>query len=268
MKEYLLSIFKTNSKGIIFIWILDAIDIFIGLFSTFLLGKSIDGLINGEYSWFYLFISVQAVVLILDYLNNYYDNRVYAAVSHKTILNYTKKAYKEGVDVSTVSARIGYIESLVDVIHGQIINILSILIGMCFIIGYLLLEGYYWILFITIIVAISSFCILWRVKDIILSTEKKLNDEEEKQVNCLETKKQSVIGRHILRLFSFSIKISDIDAKNSFWIALLHILHIGASLIILINGQEIITAGVIYTIIAYVNEFNSYTTSHCNRLPH
>lgn len=258
MKTFLLTIFRKNKKGIIFIWILDSINIIFQMFFPLLIGKTIDDLINGKYLWLYIFIAVNIISLSINTINKYFDNRVYTKVSYNTIMDYTERA--ANINVSIVSARIGYVDSIIEVIRYDLTAIFTIFGSILFIVVYLFANNYYYVFAITLLVSIISFFIQKRVRMEIFHTQKKLNDEAERQISCLETKKSGIIGRHFLRLFSFQIKLSDIDARTYFAIYLLQIVFIGLSLWILIATNDIISAGAIFTVVTYISELNGYAT--------
>lgn len=261
MKKYLSSLFKENRNGILFIWSLDLINIISQMFLPLLIGKTIDDLLGGGYNWLCIFIAIEVLLLIINSANRYYDNRVYTKVVYKAASKYIEKANKDNTDLSVISARVGYIDSFIDVFNSQVPSIVSTVIGIGFVIFYLLVNGYTIIFSITLTVAIICFFIQKSVRKKILSAQIKLNDETERQVSCLETKKQYTIGRHFLKLFSFQIKLSDIDTKTYFWISLLQISLLGASLIVLIETSVGITAGAIFAVMTYIGEFNGYATS-------
>ena len=87
------------------------------LSTPFLLGKSIDGLINGSYNWMILLGISYFLTNFFNYKRMVYDTKVYTSIYNNIALTFLKR---NDVDVSTKIARTDMAHEIVNVLEGYV----------------------------------------------------------------------------------------------------------------------------------------------------
>lgn len=220
------------------------------LSTPFLLGKSIDGLMDNSWHWMVLLGISYFLSNFFNYKRMVYDTKVYTTIYNDISLNFLKK---QDVDISTKIARTDMAH---DIVH--------------------VLEGYVHYYIATIVTIIGSLIFIysenWRVGllvsfaiGVIIGTVfifyKKIRQGISLRNNHYETKLQSIEnGYESSELFfnrrrKIEIYESTIQGKNWFLVNSVKYVFLLVSIILLVTTTNDITIGSVVTVYSYVHNF-------------
>jgi ABC-type multidrug transport system fused ATPase/permease subunit len=220
------------------------------LSTPFLLGKSIDGLMDNSWHWMVLLGISYFLSNFFNYKRMVYDTKVYTTIYNDISLNFLKK---HDVDISTKIAR-------TDMAH-DIVNVL---------------ESYVHYYIATIVTIIGSLIFIysenWRVGllvsfaiGVIIGTVfifyKKIRQGISLRNNHYETKLQSIEnGYESTELFfnrrrRIEIYESTVQGKNWFLVNSVKCVFLLVSIILLVTTTNNITIGSVVTVYSYVHNF-------------
>jgi len=218
----------------------------LGVAVPFVLGLAINDLIAGSYRGIGWLIGLEAGVLLIGTIRRLYDTRVYARM-YTDIAD--KTAQRTDIGVSRRAARLGLARELVDFFEWELPELVAAMVGMLGAISmlvYLLpaVGG------LSIIAGLLVGLIFVLSGGRILSLNKLLNNELERQVTMLESEREFSRRRHLSRLARWRIHLSDLEASN-FAIAELFLsaLIIGA---VIITVQTGLSVGEIFAVLTYL----------------
>jgi len=216
----------------------------------FLLGKSIDGLING--SWFWLiFLGISYFLSnFFNYKRMVYDTKVYTKIYNNIVFKFLKKDY---VDSSTKIARTDMAHQIVDVLEGYVHYYIATLVTIIGSIGFIYYEN--WKVGILISFALifisGSVCILYS------KIKKSINLKN----NHYEKKAESIHGGYETSVMFFKrrrkleIFESTLQGKNWFLVGTIKNFFLLISIIVLVTTTKNITIGSVVTVYSYINNF-------------
>jgi ABC-type multidrug transport system fused ATPase/permease subunit len=220
------------------------------LSTPFLLGKSIDGLIVGNWCWIVLLGISYFLSNFFNYKRMVYDTKVYTNIYKNIALKFLKK---DDVDVSTKIARTDMAHEIVNVLEGYvhyyIATIVTIIGSLIFIFSENWQVGI--LVSVSIIFIVSSVFILY----------KKIKQGIFVANNHHETKAKSIENGYISsesffnRRRKIEICQSTIQGKNWFLINGIKYVFLILSIILLITTNKDITIGSVVTVYSYVNNF-------------
>jgi len=220
------------------------------LSTPFLLGKSIDGLIVGNWYWIVLLGISYFLSNFFNYKRMVYDTKVYTTMYNNIALKFLKK---DDVDVSTKVARTDMAHEIVNVLEGYvhyyIATIVTIIGSLIFIFSENWKVG---ILVSTSIIFIvgSVFILYKKIKQGIVV----FNNHYEKKTKSIEG------GYASSELFfnrrrKIEICQSTIQGKNWFLANSIKYVFLILSIVLLITTTKDITVGSVITVYSYVNNF-------------
>jgi len=246
----LIEVFKEYKKQLTLIYVFMLLTELSILSTPFLLGKSIDGLINGNWYWIILLAVLYFLSNLFNYKRMVYDTKVYTTIYNNIVLKFLKK---DDVDVSTKVARTDMAHEIVNVlesyVHYYITTIVTIIGSLIFIFSENWQVGI--LVSISIIFIVSSVFILYKkIKQGIIV----FNNHYEKKTKSIENGYASYES-FFKRRRNIEICQSTIQGKNWFLINTIKYIFLILSIILLINTSKNITIGSIITVYSYVNNF-------------
>ena len=220
------------------------------LSTPFLLGKSIDGLMIGNWYWMVLLGVSYFLSNFFNYKRMVYDTKVYTTIYKNIALTFLKK---NDVDISTKIARTDMAHEIVNVLEGYvhyyIATIVTIIGSLIFIFSENWKVGV--LVSFAIIFIISSVFILYKkIKQGINIS----NNHYEKKAKSIESgyvSSESFFNRRR----KIEICQSTIQGKNWFLINSIKYIFLILSIILLITTTKDITVGSVITVYSYVNNF-------------
>lgn len=216
----------------------------------FLLGKSIDGLIVGNWYWMVLLGFLYFASNFFNYKRMVYDTKVYNTIYNNIALKFLKK---DDVDVSTKVARTDMAQQIVFVLEGYvhyyIATIVTIIGSLIFIFSENWQVGI--LVSISIIFIVSSVFILYKkIKQGIIIANNHY-ETKAKSIECGYASSESFFNRR----GKIEVCQSTIQGKNWFLINTIKYIFLILSIILLITTTKNITIGSVITVYSYVNNF-------------
>ena len=209
MLTEIIRIYKKAPLRILVVWLLNIAIIGIQSATPFLLGSSIDGLFEEEYSWIVLSLILQLVLIVLRRIANVLETKTYAKIIEDESVSYYKKIIQTDTDNSQVDALLTWVGEVPGFLENDLFEIACTIVG---IISSLLFI--YWttgpIMFIAALCV--SVIVLFTTspfyKKILYNNECCKDNEEERQ--------NSVNARNIMKYQKY-IKIAmSIECDNSY----------------------------------------------------
>ena len=246
----LVDIFKQYKYQLTWIYMFMILTELAILSTPFLLGKSIDGLINGNWYWMVLLSITYFLSNFFNYKRMVYDTKVYNTIYNDIALKFLKK---DDVDVSTKVARTDMAQQIVFVLEGYvhyyIATIVTIIGSLIFIFSENWQVGI--LVTISIIFIVSSVFILYKKirQGIILANNH--YETKSKSIECGYASSESFFNRR----GKIEVCQSTIQGKNWFLINTIKYIFLILSIILLITTTKDITIGSVITVYSYVNNF-------------
>ena len=239
--------FKTELMWIYFFMLITELSI---LATPFLLGKSIDGLINGNWSWL-IFLGLSYFISnFFNYKRMVYDTKVYTKIYNSIVFRFLKK---NNIDVSIKMARTDMAHQIVGVLEGYVHYYIATVVTILGSIGFIYSENWRVGLLVTlgfILILIAVLVYYKKIKQAI----KVRNNQYEKKGEALEKGYLESISffnrRRKLEIFE-----STLQGKNWFLIGSIKNLFLFLSIILLVTTTKNITIGSVVTVYSYVNNF-------------
>lgn len=220
------------------------------LSTPFLLGKSIDGLINGSYFWMILLGVSYFLSNFFNYKRMVYDTKVYTSIYNNIALTFLKR---NNVDVSTKIARTDMAHEIVNVLEGYvhyyIATIVTIIGSLIFIysenwkVGMLVSAA-------TVFIVGAVFVLYKKIKQGILVRNNHYEMKLKSIENGYESSKSFFHRRRRIEICE-----STIQGKNWFLINGIKYIFLLLSIILLVTTTKNITIGSVITVYSYVNNF-------------
>jgi hypothetical protein len=220
------------------------------LSQPFLLGKSIDGLINGAFFWFILLGMSYFISVFFNYKRMVYDTKVYTKIYNDIVFSFLEK--KE-IDTSTKVARTDMAYDIVGVLEGYVHYYIATFVTIVGTIGFIYFQNWK----VGILVSLAFFFIFLAVllfyKKIRQSINVRNNQYERKVelINFgLESAKSFFKRKRKLDIFE-----STIQGKNWLSVGVIKNIFLLLSILFLVKTKQNLTIGGIITMYSYVNNF-------------
>lgn len=243
-------IFKQYKSELTYIYIYMLLSELSILSTPFILGKSIDGLISGNWYWVILLAVLYFLSNLFNYKRMVYDTKVYTTIYNNIALKFLKK---NNVNVSTKVARTDMAHEIVNVLEGYVHYYIATLVTIIGSIIFIFSEN--WKVGILI-----SFAIIFIISSLFIFYKKLkqginiFNNHYEKKTKAIENGYISSES-FFYRRRNIEICQSTIQGKNWFLINTIKYIFLILSIILLITTSKNITIGSAITVYSYVNNF-------------
>jgi len=188
--RYVYKIIEKYKRSLLLIYFYIFIAQIIFLVEPYVLGKSIDGLLNKEYYWIGVFLLIESLSNFFIYKRMVFDTKIYTSIYNDIVFNYLDSS--EDSDVSTRLGRTDLAHSIVDFlehhIHYYIMSILSIIGTLFFIFMSHVVTG-----FIVLLCAPFICFIVWKFYGKIAQSTKISHNQHEKKMDVLNTNDRGLI---------------------------------------------------------------------------
>ena len=232
-------------------WALTVFETLILVSLPLLIGRSIDGLLNGDWTPFYWLICAMAALLVSGVGRRLYDTRAYGRMRVELGAAVVDKA--RGAPVSTVNARLDMSRELITFLEAEAPIVLMALLQV--IVSLLILFSFHGLLAATAggatLLALAVYGI---ASGRFFRLNADLNTQTEKQVSVLEGGVRKAIGAHLSALRRHEVRLSDTEAVVYGLIFLVLLAMLGANLWFAAT-QIAATPGEIFSIVTYSYEF-------------
>jgi ABC-type multidrug transport system fused ATPase/permease subunit len=243
-------IFKQYRYKLMFIYLFMLLTEISIITQPFLLGKSIDGLIDGTWFWVALLFISYGISNLFNYKRMVYDTKVYTMIYNDIVLGFLKKSKD---DNSIKIARTDMAHNIVDVLEGYVHYYISTIITIFGSIGFIYASNWRVGLLVTAAFLFIILSVLIFYKKIRQAINVRHNHYEKKVKSIQDGYKPSV--SFFKRRRRLAIFESTLQGKNWFLVGMIKSLFLGTSIIVLVTTSNNITAGGVVTIYSYVNNF-------------
>lgn len=216
----------------------------------FLLGKSIDGLIDGSWIWIVLLFLSYSVANLFNYKRMVYDTKVYTQIYNDIVLRFLKTNNKtDSVKIARTDMAHDIVGVLEEYVHYYIRTIITIFGS----IGFIYYTNYKVGLLVTLALILIILAVLFFYKKIRQSINVR-NNHYENKVYAIQNGYDSSVS-FFNRIRRLEIYQSTLQGKNWFLVGMIKTIFLVLSIILLITTSNNITAGSVVTIYSYVNNF-------------
>lgn len=246
----IIDIFKEYKYKLLLIYLFMLITELSIICQPFLLGKSIDGLINGAWFWIVLLFLSYSISNLFNYKRMVYDTKVYTKIYNDIVLRFLKKSND---DDSIKVARTDMAHHIVGVLEGYVHYYIATIITIFGSIGFIYYTNYKVGLLVTIALIVITLAVSLFYKKIRQGINVK-NNHYENKVTAIQNGYNSSVS-FFNRRRRLEIYESTLQGKNWFSVGMIKSVFLVISIILLIKTSNNITAGGVITIYSYVNNF-------------
>ena len=246
----LIVIFKQYKHQLAWIYVFMVLTELSILSTPFLLGKSIDGLMNNNWYWMVLLGISYFLSNFFNYKRMVYDTKVYTTIYNDIALKFLKK---QDVDISTKIARTDMAHDIVHVLEGYVHYYIATIVTIIGSLIFIYSENWR-------VGLLVSFAIVAIIGTVFIFY-KKIRQGISLRNNHYETKLQSIEkGYQSSELFfnrrrKIEIYESTIQGKNWFLVNSVKYIFLLLSIILLVTTTKNITIGSVVTVYSYVHNF-------------
>ena len=247
----IIEIFKQFKIELTWIYFFMLVTELSNLATPFLLGKSIDGLIDGTWFWL-IFLGISYFTSnFFNYKRMVYDTKVYTRIYNSIVFRFLKNNNDD--DVSTKMARTDMAHQIVDVLEGYVHYYIATIVTIVGSIGFIYSENWR----VGLLVTLSFVLILLGVSVYykkIKQAIKVRNNQYEKKNDAIQLGYEQSVSffsrRRKLEIFE-----STLQGKNWFLVGSIKNIFLFLSVILLVTTTKNITIGSVVTVYSYVNNF-------------
>ena len=220
------------------------------LSTPFLLGKSIDGLMDNNWYWMVLLGISYFLSNFFNYKRMVYDTKVYTTIYNDIALKFLKK---QDVDISTKIARTDMAHDIVHVLEGYVHYYIATIVTIIGCLIFIYSENWR-------VGLLVSFAIVAIIGTVFIFF-KKIRQGINLRNNHYETKLQSIENGYqssesfFNRRRKIEIYESTIQGKNWFLVNSVKYVFLLLSIILLVTSTNNITIGSVVTVYSYVHNF-------------
>ena len=246
----LIAIFKQYKYQLSWIYVFMILTELSILSTPFLLGKSIDGLMNNNWHWMVLLGISYFLSNLFNYKRMVYDTKVYTNIYNNIALKFLKK---DNVDLSTKIARTDMAHEIVHVLEGYVHYYIATIVTIIGSLIFIFSENWQ-------VGVLISFAVVF-ITSAVFILYKKIKQGINISNNHYEKKAKSIEGGYASsesffnRRRKIEICQSTIQGKNWFLVNSIKYVFLILSIILLITTTKDITIGSVITVYSYVNNF-------------
>jgi len=250
--RYVYKIIEKYKKSLLLIYFYIFIAQIIFMVEPYVLGKSIDGLLNKEYHWIGVFLFIESLSNFFIYKRMVFDTKIYTSIYNDIVFNYLDSS--ENGDVSTRLGRTDLAHNIVDFlehhIHYYIMSILTIIGTLFFIFMSHVVTG-----FIVLLCAPFICFIVWKFYGKIAQSTKISHNQHEKKMDVLNTNDRGLIDSFFKRRRRIWISASTLQGKNWTSLNMVKTIFLVLALIIFTHDNVKLTQGEAIAMYSYINQF-------------
>jgi len=248
--DKIFEIFKEYKYKLLFIYLFMLLTELSILLQPLLLGKSIDGLINGSYLWLILLATSYCLSNFFNYKRMVYDTKVYTKIYNDIVFRFLGKS---DLDDSTKIARTDMANDIVHVLEGYVHYYIATIVTVIGSISFIYSENYK----VGILVGIAFIFILFSVTLLFKKIRQSIilrNNNEENKVKALQQGYEQSVS-FFNRKRKLSIFESTLQGKNWFLANFIKHFFLIIAITLLVTTSKVITIGSVITVYSYVNNF-------------
>ena len=204
-----LALLRAFLLRISFTWLLILIEVALTALVPLFIGFAIDGLLANDTDALFQLIAVLAVLIVVSVIRRAYDTRVFGTV--RVEMGKTQAARAMNLPVSTLNARLGMGRELVNFLEADLPLAMTSLVQL--IISVIVLYIFDPMLALAGVSAVATMLAIYsRSHGRFYRLNGQLNQQTERQVGILETRKPQRLMTHLTRLRGIEVRISDTES--------------------------------------------------------
>jgi hypothetical protein len=242
-----LALLRAFRLRISFTWLLILIEVALTALVPLFIGFAIDGLLANDTDALFQLIAVLAVLIVVSVIRRAYDTRVFGTV--RVEMGKTQAARATNLPVSTLNARLGMGRELADFLEADLPLAMTSLVQV--IISVIVLYIFDPVLALAGASAVATMLAIYSLShDRFYRLNGQLNQQTERQVGILETRKSQSLSTHLTRLRRIEVRISDTESivYGAIFVVLLGLVVFN---LWYATANLTITSGTIFSIVTY-----------------
>lgn len=250
--NYIYKIFTEFKYELLLIYFYMFVAQLLFLSEPYIIGKMIDGLIQKDYFWLYLFIGIIVFENFFIYRRMIYDTIVYSKIYNNIVFKYLKNSKDDDASTRIARTTMSYeiINFLEDNVHYYISAILSLVGSLIYIFYKDALSG-----FVALAASVPIILIVYFFYNKFEQSTEVMNSHFEKKGSILTENDPQKIDTFYKRRRKLLIYSSNLQGKN--WTALNATkgAFLVATLILFTNGNSTISQGETVAMFSYISQF-------------
>ena len=190
-------IFQKAPVGIVAVLVMDIAEIVLLSLIPFAIGSCIDGLFDRNYSWFYVLILLQFLLIIFRVFNKVFDTRVYERIIESERNSYYENAIQTNPDDSQISSRLNLVDEIPNFFEAELIQIIDMFGGIAFSLMYIFITSGLPLFLVTVAISTLVYIFTMKFHKEIAANNIKLQDHD-------ETKEKIILSRNGQRFKRFT----------------------------------------------------------------
>lgn len=248
-------IFQEAPIGIAVVLVMDIAEIGLLSLIPFAIGSCIDGFFDRNYSWFYMMVILQFLLIIFRFFNKVLDTRVYEQIIESESNSYYENAIQTNSDNSQISSRLNLVDEIPNFFEVELIQIMDMFGGIATSLLYIFITSGLLLFFVTIAVSALVYILTIKFHKEIAVNNIKLQDHDEKKENTILSRNEQYFKRFTKDIHNLRILNSDLEAKAYLTTDILQAgLLIFAMWFTIYMGNY--TSGQLFSVVTYVMMLN------------
>lgn len=242
-----LALLRAFRWRISFTWLLILFEVALTALVPLFIGFAIDGLLASDTQALFQLIAVLAVLIAVSVIRRAYDTRVFGTV--RVEMGETQAARAAILPVSTLNARLGMGRELADFLETDLPLAMTSLVQL--IISVIVLYTFDLVLALAGVSAVATMMVIYSLSHgRFYRLNGQLNQQAERQVGILETRKSQSLLAHLTRLRRIEVRISDTETivYGAIFVVLLGLVVFN---LWYATANLMITSGTIFSIVTY-----------------
>jgi len=205
----LASLARVYWRPISLTWILTLLETALLVALPLLIGRSIDGLLGGEFTPFLFLLGTMAALLVVAVGRRVYDTRVYGTIGVELGSELVSRS-KSG-SVSAVNAHLDMSSELVQFLELELPQLMGAIINLLFAVTVLLF--FHGILALSVFISVVVLLLVYGLSSSrFFALNGAINQQTEQQVTVLTAGSKSGLLNHLLALRHHAVRLSDTEA--------------------------------------------------------
>ncbi len=249
------AIFKKAPLGIITVLTMDIVEIVFSSLNPLVIGLCIDGFFEHNFFWFYVFITLQFLLIAVRATNKVLDTRIYERIIKTGSDDYYEKIILTNADDSQISSRLNLVENVISFFEVELIQIIDMLGGIVFSLAYILTASGLLLFLLAIVISFLVYVSTKRYHRKIASNNIKLQNHDETREEVISSRNKQQFRVFTKTILNLRISSSDLGAKAYLWTDVLQSGFLIFAIVLTIYMDNY-TSGQLFSTITYILMLN------------
>lgn len=204
-----LALLRAFRRRISLTWLLIFIEVALTALVPLFIGFAIDGLLTNEMGALFQLIALLAVLILVSVIRRAYDTRIFGTV--RVEMGKAQAARATNLSISTLNAQLGMGRELVNFLETDLPLAMTSVVQL--IISVVVLYAFDPMLAWASVSAVAAMLVIYSLSHgRFYRLNGQLNQQSERQVRILETRKPQSLSTHLTRLRQIEVRISDTES--------------------------------------------------------